>query len=209
LLGIRSAADERSSLASQGLPVETRRILALLLACIILAFAVYEGGRAIWYIGARPDWGAPFEYCVDISGVHELNTPEYKSCAKDQAEQFIKVRYPDFKDTIKSFITIIVGTFVASITFSEKIVNFSATSVHARTLLVACWLSLLSSIVCNGVSLLHMNYAFAQAIVRPEYLDLKIVFSGIRFLVASFILFCSGLALMFAAAILAMTFRAK
>src|SRR4051794_3801355 len=65
--------------------------------------------------------------------------------------EFTTKMYPQLLDLGKFFLTILIGVFVASITFSEKIVNFTSSSWWSKSLLILCWILLLISIVCDGV----------------------------------------------------------
>jgi hypothetical protein len=70
---------------------------------------------------------------------------------------FLKSIYPELKDLGKFFLTLIIGVFVASITFSEKIVNFNTSSTWAKGLLILCWIFLLLSIVFDGTGLVYLT----------------------------------------------------
>jgi hypothetical protein len=65
-------------------------------------------------------------------------------------------------DLGKFFLTILIGVFVASLTFSEKIVNFNSSSWLAKSLLILCWILLLLSIVCDGVGLVFISNWYAN-----------------------------------------------
>lgn len=80
--------------------------------------------------------------------------------------EFTKAIYPQLLDLGKFFLTILVGVFVASITFSEKIVNFQSTSWWAKSLLILCWLFLLLSIVCDGVGLVFVTNWFTNEAIE-------------------------------------------
>src|SRR5262245_9591627 len=53
---------------------------------------------------------------------------------------FAEKEYSELKDLGKSFLTLLVGVFVASITFSEKIVSVSTTTFWSKSMLYLCWL---------------------------------------------------------------------
>jgi hypothetical protein len=80
--------------------------------------------------------------------------------------EFTKSIYPQLLDLGKFFLTILVGVFVASITFSEKIVNFQSTSWWAKSLLILCWLFLLLSIVCDGVGLVFVTNWYTNEVIE-------------------------------------------
>jgi hypothetical protein len=169
-----------------------------------LFLLLVAGIWTIWTVGASQTWRIP-DSCLtsDNKGV-KAGDSEFDRCMegmKRQAEIYMASRYNDFKDTIKAFIPVIIGTFVASIAFSEKIVGLSTTTLNLRFTLSVCWFSLLASIILSGIALVYFNLAFSQASIRPDVFDLEIVNRGIIFLLGSFSLFAAGLVLMFSAAL--------
>lgn len=99
--------------------------------------------------------------------------------------EFTKSMYPQLLDMGKFFLTILTGVFVASITFSEKIVSYSTATLWSKSLLILCWILLLLSIVSDGVGLVFLTNWYAIEMVSHSQDNMEI-FSG------SFI--CFGLA---------------
>lgn len=94
-----------------------------------------------------------FNECVDNGRIHRKaqNEKEFDSCLSAQAKKYLSHDYPEFKEMTKAFITLLSATLVASITFSEKVVNISSAPSIAVSALVACWFLLLSAIIaCVG-----------------------------------------------------------
>jgi hypothetical protein len=83
-------------------------------------------------------------------------------------QKFVKQEYPEIKDLAKSFLTIVIGVFVASITFSEKIVATNTTSSLAKVILVLCWFMLLGSIVLTGCGSVYLAKCFNRALYNPS-----------------------------------------
>ena len=80
--------------------------------------------------------------------------------------EFATKIYPHLLDLGKFFLTILLGIFVASITFSEKIVNFTSSSWWSKSLLILCWIFLLISIVSDGVGLVFLTDWYANELVE-------------------------------------------
>lgn len=76
----------------------------------------------------------------------------------------IKTVYDEGKDLSKSFLTLIVAVFVASITFSEKIIDLKTAGPWAKTAMIICWASLLLAIVACGTGLVYLASMLDQAL---------------------------------------------
>lgn len=62
--------------------------------------------------------------------------------AEADAELVLKYDYPETKDMCKQFLTLITTVLVISLTFSEKVIQFSAANVYSKWSLVTAWVSL-------------------------------------------------------------------
>jgi hypothetical protein len=76
---------------------------------------------------------------------------------------FLKFIYPEVKDLAKQFLTLILGSLVLSVTFSEKIVSFSAASIAQQICLLLSWLLLIVSLGMAGYGLYLIFLAAEQA----------------------------------------------
>jgi hypothetical protein len=129
------------------------------------------------------------------------NTISYNNFINSFNEKFVEKEYAELKDLAKSFLTILVAVFVASITFSEKIVNFNTSTWWSKSLLIVCWVLLLLSIVLTGSGLVFLTSSFNQAIYVPcpDNIDLYMkaffcfVFSGLAFGLALASMLCAGI----------------
>src|SRR4051812_42403465 len=99
-------------------------------AMIALTSAVIVAGSATAWLAGRQfvrfglEGGMnPVATCVDRTGVHSIGDSAFESCIEYQAKLFIDRDYSEAKDLSKAFLTLLVAVLIASITFSEKIVN--------------------------------------------------------------------------------------
>jgi len=96
---------------------------------------------------------------------------------------------PDGKDLSKTFITLLTAVLVASITFGEKIVQFSTAHQWPKALLISSWISVSIAIALRGLGLVFLMASQTLALNfdgvdrqlsplysannynKPEYLD--------------------------------------
>src|SRR5947209_5983650 len=76
---------------------------------------------------------------------------------------FLKFLYPEVKDLAKQFLTLILGSLVLSVTFSEKIVSFSTANVVQQLCLMLSWLLLIVSLGMAGYGQYLIFLAAEQA----------------------------------------------
>ena len=102
---------------------------------------------------------------------------------------FVAKEYSQMQDLGKSFLTIVIAVFVASITFSEKIVNVEKATSLSKTFLYLCWTLLLSSTILAGAGLAFFAGCFDQALYVPcegnkilfNYASYCFLFAGVSF----------------------------
>lgn len=99
---------------------------------------------------------------------------KFLECIKNQADKFVTSDYAEIKDLSKTFLSLLVAVFVASIAFSEKIVNFGNAGQFARLSMILCWLLLLFAIILCGTALAYMTQAAGIATYDP-YLNYWII----------------------------------
>lgn len=160
--------------------------LFVLSGCAIL-FCVWSG-----YIFVRT-WrmdladNAP---CVNLHGlVIESGNREYEACVNTRAQSFLRVDYAESKDASKAFLTLITAILVASITFSEKIVDVAQSGWTVKTIMIVSWVLFLIAIGSCGAALALMMNAAGYATYFP-YRDFRLIehqastlfiFSGLSF----------------------------
>jgi hypothetical protein len=117
-------------------------------------------------------------------------------------QKFVTSEYDQLKDLAKSFLTLLIAVFVASITFSEKIVNYNSSTGLPKVLLVACWILLLFSVVLTGTGLTYITAGYHQALNFPHVKIMDLCTRGLACFGFSGLFFGIALANMLVAGIL-------
>ena len=89
----------------------------------------------------------------DVSDLQSSRPCNQDSVGCEVILPMVKTSYDEGKDLSKSFLTLIGAVFVASITFSEKIIDLKTAGPSGRVAMVTCWLSLLLSVAACGTGL--------------------------------------------------------
>jgi hypothetical protein len=76
-----------------------------------------------------------------------------RACIQAELKSYIDSDYGEVKDLAKAFLTLLTATFLASITFSEKIVRFETAPRISSLSMFVCWGLLLLSIFSCGIGL--------------------------------------------------------
>jgi hypothetical protein len=156
---------------------------------------------------------APPRLSVCMHDAGQLHTASddqalFNSCLRAQADVFIKSDYVEMKDLAKSFLTLLTAILVASITFSEKIVDLGRAGTWARSLIITSWVAFLVAIVSLGAGLSFMTLGAGCATYQP-YLQYQIFEAkAIPLYITSGIAFGTGLASMLISGVVAMLHRA-
>jgi hypothetical protein len=107
--------------------------------------------------------------CYDRRGhVFSLGDQELSRCLADNAQLFLDKDYAETKDLVKAFLTLLTAVLVASITFSEKIVDLSRAGWWSRGAMISCWVLILAAIASSGAGLAFMSMAAGWAAYRPD-----------------------------------------
>jgi len=131
----------------------------------------------------------------------------------NDADKFIKYGYPEIKSLSTQMITLLTSILVFSITFSEKIVNFSNAETYKRQILLLSWTFLILAIVCDGIGLAFNSFALPFALADVHTIETDkvnstefyepaarslsfIVFSGIFFILGLISLIAAGISSM-------------
>ncbi len=106
------------------------------------------------------------------------------------SEMFLKYDYPETKDMCKQFLTLVTTVLVISLTFSDKIINFTNASTASKWLIILAWTSLLSAIIFCGVGLLLITMAAGEAAYNKtkDWRKINRSFKMIVFAGAAFVL---------------------
>jgi len=112
------------------------------------------------------------DQCEDRSGTHAFASvaerEQYYVCVDANAKLFIEKDYAETKDLTKAFLTLLTALLVASITFSEKIVDLSRAGWWSRGLMISCWVLLLIAIATCGAALAFMTTTAGWAAYYPH-----------------------------------------
>src|SRR6266853_5732241 len=77
---------------------------------------------------------------------------------------FIEFKYPEIKDLLKHFLTLISGALVFSITFSEKIIGLDKALNNQKKMILAAWFILVLALGACGLGLYTLYLAAEQAV---------------------------------------------
>ncbi len=107
--------------------------------------------RSIWRCVLPPSTSQPV-FAMDPSSV-----------ADSAYELFIEFKYPEIRDLLKQFLTLISATLVFSVTFSERIVDYRrSSSALQRNMVFTSWFMLVTALGACGIGL-YLNYLTAEA----------------------------------------------
>jgi hypothetical protein len=134
-----------------------------------------------------------FTYCIGASGEVSASDPAFHMCLERQAKLYLEKDYAESKDLAKTFLTLISAMLVASITFSEKIVDVSKAELLPLSTMIVCWLLLLVSLVACGAGLAFMTTAAGMAAYEPQLDFREIEIKGINLFLGSGVAFVFAL----------------
>ena len=115
--------------------------------------------------------------------------------------EFLKYNFAITEDLCKQFITVVSGVLVFSLTFSEKIVNFSSAKKGLRILLAVSWASMLFAIIACGLGLTYICLAGGQAVYGLDDGYLSTAWTSYRWIIAAGMSFVVGLVCLICAAL--------
>jgi hypothetical protein len=82
---------------------------------------------------------------------------------------FMQYHYAEVKDLAKTFLTLVAGVLVVSLTFSEKIIDFLKASLTQRVFLVITWVLFIISIILSGIALCYLAVAGGMAMYDEDF----------------------------------------
>jgi hypothetical protein len=86
----------------------------------------------------------------------------------ERARLFIERDFAETKDLAKAFLTLLTAVLVASITFSEKIVDVNRSGWWPRGLMIGSWIMVLVAIASSGAGLALMAQGAGYAAYFPH-----------------------------------------
>ncbi len=172
-------------------------MFSCLAACVLLAWGLAVGQM-------YSDITAPSSREPICPGEHPTDAAAQKACAQEMVDRFFKIDYSESKDLAKSFLTLLVAVFVASVTFSEKIIGIGAASGLAKVSMLACWILLLIAIVACGIGLTYIMFALGDIVyvkAWPYEKELRagwlFAIAGVAFVLSLCALLLSGIQALF------------
>ncbi|MGB8418018.1 hypothetical protein [Paraburkholderia sp.] len=177
-------------------------IKGLAIAVLVVGVAIFGVKYIVghWFYEPQPIYG-----CIDDHGYITRMQPEqhtrYLTCVKAHATLFLDRDYAESKDLAKTFLTLLSAILVASITFSEKIVDVNNAELAPMSLMVLCWLLLLISIVACGTGLAFFVTGAGIAAYSPELDYREQETSGVILFLASGVIFGCALISLIAAGV--------
>jgi hypothetical protein len=176
-------------------------------ALILTAIAVCIGAGQWFY----QKWFQPLptvRLCEDRLGAYRVDVKEdwsdYYRCVDERAKLFIDRDYAETKDLAKAFLTLLTAVLVASITFSEKIVDVNRSGWWPRGLMIGSWILLLAAIASCGAGLGLMAEAAGYAAYFP-HADFRLLeMTAVRLFISAGLAFGGGLASLLVAGVVSL-----
>lgn len=128
-----------------------------------------------------------------------VDSQAFYDCLVKEAKLFYDKDYTESKDLAKTFLTLLSAILVASITFSEKIVDVGNAKFVSFGSMIFCWVMLLVAIVSCGTGLAIMSTAAGLAAYSPDIDYKSYEINGVTcFFIAAASFIAALLALIFA-----------
>lgn len=190
--------------AMASLRVGRKSLLPISIVVLSLLACIAFGQGFISSFGRPPSL---IEVCWDRTGTYTHDGADlegYRRCARDRADIFLKADYSETKDLCKAFLTLLTAVFVASITFSEKIVNVGRSGWWPKSMMITSWICLLLAIAACGAGLSLMTWAAGYATHNWEYDVYELEGRAVPLFIYAGLLFGGGLAALLVAGIISL-----
>jgi uncharacterized membrane protein YiaA len=160
---------------------------------------VFLAGVALFTVGFFAARSSRSQVC----SASEIET--IPDCSQQAAKKFFTIDYSEAKDLGKSFLTLIVAVFVASVTFSEKIANLKESGRRAIFAMLGCWILLLLSLGMCGAGLTYqtiamfiVSYRYRSPWIMETLAGGLFLLAGVSFMAALLCMLIAGLPSLFA-----------
>jgi hypothetical protein len=183
---------------------KNRALIPAALIVLTLAACVFLGRS---FLGTLVSLPPAITSCTDPfepSKVHTAGSAAFQECLKKRAQIFLSTDYAESKDLAKAFLTLLTAVFVASITFSEKIVNMQNAGWWSKGLMITAWSCLLLAIVSCGSGLGLMAEAAYVAANLPSLSVVDMENSAAILFVWSGLMFGGALAALLVAGVISL-----
>ena len=128
-----------------------KNFIAIIIICGCVGIAFYTASKFLNVFQADT------KECPAVMSKNDLENQQWN-------KEFTEHEFSELKDSGKSFLTLLVAVFVASITFSEKIVDVKTSTAITKILLISCWIFLLISIGLTGAGIAFLSGAYTEAL---------------------------------------------
>jgi hypothetical protein len=144
------------------------RAVALGILCLLAIIISIWAGYSFLAAATQPP--GVMITCPDRDGIQQYQQDQagFLPCIEERAKMFLDRDYAEAKDASKAFLTLLIAVFVASLTFSEKIVDVQRSGWWSRGLMITCWVLLLVAIASCGAGLALMMTAAGYAAYTPQ-----------------------------------------
>jgi hypothetical protein len=187
---------------------KTRALIPAVLILLALVACVFFGRRFVGSLLVPPPEITTCADPFDPSTVHTSESAGFHECLKKRSQTFLSTDYAESKDLSKAFLTLLTAVFVASITFSEKIVNMQKAGWWSKGLMISAWSCLLLAIVACGTGLALMANAAYVAAHIPILSTIDMENNAGMLFVSSGLLFGGALAALLVAGIISLVHAA-
>ena len=157
-----------------------------LLMFVVIALVIFAGLSIYMYYDLM-------EPAKTVVCTGDKFSQQFADCGRDAYHRLFKTGYTEGKDLGKSLLTLLSAVFVASITFSEKIVDLKSASKWPRIAMIVCWLLLLLSIGTCGAAFVYISWVQFRVVRFGELAFHQMNHALVLFGVAGF---CFGLGLL-------------
>lgn len=99
-----------------------------------------------------------------IDSYFPVPEPNFLDPDFNDAAKFIQHGYPEIKSLSFQFLTLLTAILIFSLTFSEKIVNYTQSTTTIRAILITGWTFLIAAIISDGIGLAYNAVALPYAL---------------------------------------------
>lgn len=92
---------------------------------------------------------------------------DISSLTASPLDAYIQFKYPEIKDLLKHFLTLISATLVFSVTFSEKVIDFNKSARNQKLTVFLAWILFAVALAGCGAGI-YLNYLTAEAAIAAK-----------------------------------------
>ncbi|MBN8212936.1 MAG: hypothetical protein J0M09_08445 [Xanthomonadales bacterium] len=92
---------------------------------------------------------------------------DISALASSPLDAYIQFKYPEIKDLLKHFLSLISATLVFSVTFSEKVIDFHKSATNQKFIVFLAWILFSIALAACGLGI-YLNYLTAEAAISAK-----------------------------------------